>query len=188
MPAGARPAGRTPRARYGSGTQTRPEFAEPMAARHRAQPGGDGGHAAGGRGLGSGRDGSTMLIGGLYPGLGKRSDTPPMPGFGRAPARCLPAVAGRQIAVARRSFRGWAGNRSQRHFSNIQARIIQQPAMAGSPLRRRRESIRVSGPLRTRHPSDSSCRSCPAGHRRPGQRTSPRVRRRAPPCCRRPRC
>ena len=58
-------------------------------------------------------------------GPGKRSDPPPVPGFGRAPARCLPADAGKEIAAARRHFRGCAGNRTEQPFSNIQARIIQ---------------------------------------------------------------
>lgn len=33
-----------------------------------------------------------------------------------------------EITAARRSFRGWAGNRSQQHSSNIQTRILQWPA------------------------------------------------------------
>ena len=43
----------------------------------------------------------------------------------RGPARCLPVDAWREIAAARRHFRCWAGNRSEQHFSNIQARIKQ---------------------------------------------------------------
>ena len=88
------------------------------------------------------RGGPTKLLDGPQPGLLKRSDPPPVPGFGRTPARCLPADEGREITAARRRFRG----RAEIAFSSIflHTSLLQKSDGSRYPPNRQSEALKMT--------------------------------------------
>ena len=71
------------------------------------------------------------------------------------PLRALPPSGLAPVHNKRERQSGSRGMRRRRRMHALHAR---RPPTAESPLRRHRESVRASRPLRTRHPSDSNCR------------------------------